>query len=436
MGANLEAASGPEFAAELVARAAKKGADHAQVDSVQSERFELDADTRRVNLLRTTIDEDTSITVFLDGKKGVGSVNGRDEAAVTNALENAMDAASAGMSDDANQIADAPSGESGWYGEARADREAMLDALSAHLELVRRRYAEILTRHAIYTYDDRRRAFANSNGVHQEERRASYSFGTMFAAKRGDHSTSFNYTGAASYTPFGELIQVGTVRRLMEETLQSFNPRPVPEKFIGDVIVTPECLSSLMGSIASAVGGYALMAETTPFKNSRGERIASDCFNLFNQPRFEEFPHGADFDAFGVPTVDTRVIENGVLQDFLVDFYISKKLGLPQTGGRNNFVVPAGDTSFEALVGETQRGIILSRFSGGQPNNNLDFSGVAKNSFYVEDGEVRFPLIETMIAGNFQELLKNIRAVSRESVNFGGSRYPYLVASGVTISGK
>ena len=137
-----------------------------------------------------------------------------------------------------------------------------------------------------------------------------------------------------------------------------------------------------------------------------------------------------------MPTSDTNIIENGVLQDFLVDFYISKKLGLPQTGGRNNFVVPAGDTPFESLVGETQRGIILSRFSGGQPNNNLDFSGVAKNSFYVEDGEVRFPLIETMISGNFQELLKNIRAISRESVNSGGDQYPYLAASGITISGK
>jgi len=436
MTAKLNAASGAEFAAELVAHAVKGGADHAQVENVQSERFELDADTRRVNLLRTTIDEDTTITVFLDGKKGTGSVNGRDEAAVTNALTNAMESALAGIGDEANQIAHAPSLEAGWYGEAQGDREAMFDALSAHLELVKQRYGDILTRHAIYAFDDRHRAFANSNGIGQEERRASYSFGTMFAAKRGGHSTSFNYGGAASYTPFGELIQVGAVQRLIEETLRSFNPQPVPEKFVGDVIVTPECLSSLMDTIASAVGGYALMAETTPFKNSRGERIASDCFSLFNRPRYQEFPHGADFDAFGVPTSDTNIIENGVLQDFLVDFYISKKLGLPQTGGRNNFVVPAGDTPFESLVGETQRGIILSRFSGGQPNNNLDFSGVAKNSFYVEDGEVRFPLIETMISGNFQELLKNIRAISRESVNFGDNQFPHLAASGVTISGK
>ena len=76
----------------------------------------------------------------------------------------------------------------------------------------------------------------------------------------------------------------------------------------------------------------------------------------------------------------------------------------------------------------------VHRFSGGNPNHKLDFSGIAKNSFYVEDGEIRFPLIETMVSGNFQDLLMNIRGVSRESINFGGGEFPYLVASGVMIS--
>ena len=59
---------------------------------------------------------------------------------------------------------------------------------------------------------------------------------------------------------------------------------------------------------------------------------------------------------------------------------------------------------------------------------------MAKNSFYVEDGEIRYPLIETMVSGNFQDLLMNIRGVSSESINFGGGEFPYLVASGVMIS--
>jgi PmbA protein len=100
-----------------------------------------------------------------------------------------------------------------------------------------------------------------------------------------------------------------------------------------------------------------------------------------------------------------------------------------------NFVVPPGDRSLDDIVAGTERGVILSRFSGGNPNSNLEFSGVAKNSFYVE-GEIRHALSETMVTGNLQDLLQNIRAVSREQVNFGDHAYPYLAASGVTISAK
>ena len=312
----------------------------------------------------------------------------------------------------------------------------MLEAVEAHLAHVTEHYPQLLTRHAIYSFNEQQRSFVNSNGVQQQERRGSYQFGTMFSAKDEAKSTSFHYSGASSFEPFPRLIEVASIKRLIEETLRSFEPQPVPEKFVGDVIVTPDCMQSFMGTIAQALGGPALMAQTSPYKDRKGEVISSGCLSLLNRPRHAQFPEGADFDGFGVSTEDADVIVDGMLNEFLIDFYFSKKLGLLQTAGRGNFLVPCGETSVDQLIAETGRGVILSRFAGGRPNDKLDFSGVAKNSFYVEDGEVRFALIETMVAGNFQDLLMNIRDLSRESVNFGGSQYPYLAASGVTISGR
>ena len=134
--------------------------------------------------------------------------------------------------------------------------------------------------------------------------------------------------------------------------------------------------------------------------------------------------------------MDVDIVKDGRLENFLVDFYIARKLGLPQTAGVWNFVVPPGGCSLDEIVAGTERGIILSRFSGGSPNSNLEFSGVAKNSFYIEAGEIRHALSETMVTGSLQNVLRNIRAVSREQVNFGDHAYPYLAASGVTISAK
>src|SRR3954447_15694265 len=116
------------------------------------------------------------------------------------------------------------------------------------------------------------------------------------------------------------------------------------------------------------------------------------------------------FDDYGVPTRDLDVVRAGVLSEFLVDFQMARKLGRAQTAGAWNFVVPGGDRPIEDIVAATRRGVLLCRFSGGMPSPSLDFSGVAKNSFYIEDGAIRYPLIETMVSGNLQDLLMRISA--------------------------
>jgi PmbA protein len=336
----------------------------------------------------------------------------------------------------ANAVADAPSLPARRHGAEAADRDAMIATVLGCVGELNTRYPLIRTRNSTYTFFAKDTGFANSLGVQQQQGRAWYQFGAMFSAKDGARASSFNYSGAASYAPFERLLAVGTVGRLIEDTLRSFDARPVPEKFVGDVILTPDCVHHLMPVLARALGGYELLAGTSPYRDKAGEPIASPLFSLLNRPLAADFPEGSDFDGFGIPTVDVDIVKDGRLQNFLVDFYIARKLGLPQTAGVWNFVVPPGDRSLDDIVAGTERGIILSRFSGGNPNSNLEFSGVAKNSFYIEGGEIRHALSETMVTGNLQDLLRNIRVVSREQVNFGDHAYPYLAASGVTISAK
>ena len=310
----------------------------------------------------------------------------------------------------------------------------MLAAVREYLDEVRERFPLLRTRHAIYSFEDRHRSFANTAGVRRQERRAVHRFATMFGAKDGERSTSFNYTSACAFEPFGRLIEVGRVEPLIIDAMGSFDPRPVPGKFTGDVIITPDCAASLAGTLARAFGGYALMGELTPYANREGETIASPGFSLLNRPADPRFPDGSDFDDCGVSTRNVDVVRDGVFKTFLIDFFCSRKLDRPQNAGRRNLAVPPGERSIDDLVRETERGIVLARFSGGNPNHKLDFSGGAKNSFYVEDGEIRYPLIETMVGGNFQDLLMNVRGVSSESIDFGSGEFPWLVASGVTIS--
>ena len=82
------------------------------------------------------------------------------------------------------------------------------------------------------------------------------------------------------------------------------------------------------------------------------------------------------------------------------------------------------------------KGLIMGGFSGGEPGANGEFSGVAKNSFFVENGEIKYAVSETMVNGNLGEIFKNIRDISRELVCNGNSVVPYIAVDGVVISGK
>jgi len=432
----LAGADAPALCAELIALARARGADAAEVTHGSGERFEIEFENEAVMQVRSVADETTALTVFRDGKRGSATINGRSAQAIEAALADALTAADAGVADPANDVADAPSEPATAHGPAAPDRPAMRDAVRACMAELETRHPKIRTRGSGYVFDLGETCFANSRGVIQRERRGAYSFGMVFIAKDGTDTTSANWSGAASFAPFDALLDAGVTRRLLDETERSLHPHPIPEKFVGDVIITPECLTGFVGMLAGALGGHALMAGTTPYKDRKGEAIADARFSLLNRPRAPEFPGGATFDANGVPTRDLDVVRDGVLADYLIDFYISRKLGMAQTAGRTNFIVPSGDSALDDIVASTRRGVLLCRFSGGVPSANLDFTGVAKNSFYIEDGTIRHPLVETMLSGNLQDLLKQIRGISRESVNFGGGRFPYLAAGGVTISSK
>jgi PmbA protein len=231
----LADAPAPDFATELVRRAADGGADAAQVTAVDVDRFEIDFNERKVDLLRSTANETTTILVLRGGKRGSATLNGRNEEAVEAALHSALMAAEAGLADPANAVADAPSLPPRRHGAEAPDRDAMIATVLAYVGELNTRYPLIRTRNSTYTFFAKDTAFTNSLGVQQQQRRAWYQFGAMFSGKDGARATSFNYSGAASYAPFERLLAVGTVGRLIEETLRSFDARPVPEKFVGDV---------------------------------------------------------------------------------------------------------------------------------------------------------------------------------------------------------
>ena len=128
-------------------------------------------------------------------------------------------------------------------------------------------------------------------------------------------------------------------------------------------------------------------------------------------------------------------VERGVLKKFSLSLYGSNKTDLPRalSSGECATVAPS-ETHFDDIIKGVKRGLLLCRFSGGNPNENGDFSGVAKNSFYIEDGKIMYPVNETMITGNILEIFKNVDAVSVEVSGSDRVKSPWIRSKGINIT--
>ena len=115
--------------------------------------------------------------------------------------------------------------------------------------------------------------------------------------------------------------------------------------------------------------------------------------------------------------------------------YGSRKTGLQRVSNSGgSLIIDTGDIPLEDMIQTVNEGVLLSRFSGGSPSDNGDFSGVAKNSFYIENGEVQYPISETMVSGNIVDMFQKVKHISNEEVNFGDEIFPWIQFGGITVS--
>ena len=193
----------------------------------------------------------------------------------------------------------------------------------------------------------------------------------------------------------------------------------------------PDFLSFIQGSISDG----SIISGTSIYKDKIGSKIASENFNLSSCPLSKDLASGYFVTGDTYKTQNIDIIKNGVLQTHLLSLYGANKTGgkrISNSGGAH--IITQGTESLDSMIKNVKKGILLCRFSGGYPNDNGDFSGVAKNSYYIENGEIKYPVIETMISGNISNMFLNINNISNENINFGDKILPWISFNGITIS--
>ncbi len=405
----MQAASGGRvsapraFAEQSLDALRRKGFDAAQVLMVASERHELEAEFGRPSLKRTNHDVTLDLVGIADGKRGSVTLNRLSDDALGEAVEELWQVAAGSRADPANAIAPAQPADTFSRGPREPDADLMYQRLAGLIDHARREYPTLTLRQATVDFLASTATFLNSNGVDFTSRQSRYSAYAMFSAREGERVSSFNYSGFTREALDEPLERAATLDSLMRQATEQVYTQRIPGKFTGDLLITPDCLGDFLGFLLQSISDGPLITGTSLYHGRLGEPVAAPAVSLHSCPR--TLPSGYFVTADGFEARDATILERGRLTSYLLDLYGANKTGLAraETGG-GCWVMDAGSTDFDAMVAGIDRGLLITRFSGGRPNDKGDFSGIAKNSYYIESGQVRHPVSETMISGNMAAL--------------------------------
>ena len=417
-------------------RLKENGADGANIWVSRGQMDELNLDAGKFSLMRTTFSTSIYIRALSCSRKGTYSTNKIDRETIDKAVDAAIDAAKSSEPDSA-EIISAGIGEHDFdMAQTEANPDLMYDRMAEFMEQVKQEYPKTDVMQFIVNHNKWDGLHANTNGTRVFISGSQYGTGVNFSARDGDKTTSFNGSGYAAKDLDSPVLSYPDLRRLIAGSEMELDAKPVEGKFTGTLLCSPNSVGFFIGSaLGNCVGGGAIIAGTSPWKDKIGETVADERINISFDPRNERIINGECLQD-GYIACKQDIIKDGKLVAFSLNEYASLKTGLPRAGSTGNMVVAPGKSSVEELTAGIERGILINRFSGGSMSPNGDFSGVAKNSFLIENGKITGAIAETMISGNMLDMFFNVAGISSELDCGGGSVIPWIAFNGVVVSGK
>ena len=427
-----------QTAQRAVAALQQAGADKAQASVSYTVTHEFNVDGGEFSLFRTLFDKALAMTAIQGGRKGTVAQNRYDERTIEDSAKACLEAAASAQPDENWDFAPVSENEDFVLGEVKPDTDRLFDRCRELMADIKARFPEIMMEQMIVSHKEVIRAQANSYGVLFSTHQGSYEVMLMFSAHEGEKASSFFGSGVVTDSLDKPFLALGSIEKDLGDVVRQIETTGIEGKFLGTMVVMPGCLGSLFYEmLADLAGESGLLSGTSPWKDKLGQQVADERITLSLAPLDPRVVCAPRVTGEGFRAENFDIVRNGQLNAFALGLYAANKLRLPRGGNDSmNLVAAPGDRSIDEIIASIPRGILVGRFSGGRPAPNGDFSGVAKNSFLIENGKIGPALSETMISGNMVDMLLALKGVSREQVADGMTVLPYMAFDGITISGK
>jgi PmbA protein len=289
------------------------------------------------------------------------------------------------------------------------------------------------------------RVFANSRGFAGEYRSSTCSLSVVPVAKlEGQMERDYWFHSSRSFAKLEDPASIG--RRAAERVLRRLGSVKVETQRV-PVIFEPRTARAILGTIFEAVEGRSVYRQSTFLANKLGQQVASKNVTVIDDGTIPGLFGTSPFDAEGVATRRTPIIEQGVLKSFLLNTYSAKKLGMKSTGsasrgitgnagvGHGNFYLEAGLRTAEQLIASVKNGFYVTELIGSGVNVATGDYSQGAAGIWIQNGELTFPVSEVTVAGTLQQILMSLEAGS--DLEFRGSvASPTILIEEMTVGGR
>ena len=204
------------------------------------------------------------------------------------------------------------------------------------------------------------------------------------------------------------------------------------------VIFSAEVAGSLLGHLLGAISGSALYRKSSFLLDAMGEQLFPQWLSVDERPQLRGGLASSAFDGDGLATHDKHIVKDGQLCSYLLSLYSGRKLGLPSTanaGGARNVFVSHGDLDQASLIKQMDRGLLVTELMGQGVNMVTGDYSRGAGGYWVENGQIQFPVQEVTIAGNLRDLYRNLVAIGNDVDRRGGIRTGSILLEQMTVAG-
>lgn len=428
---------------DIVDEARRQGATACEVGASSTAGLSASVRMGELDKMEFNQDQGFGITVYAGQRKGSASTSDSTPAAIRDTVRAACDIAMytgedpcSGLAPQEQMATDFPDLDLyhpwGLSPQAAIEQAQACEAAARGLSdrIVNSEGASVSARESCYVY-------GNSHGFIGCRRSTRQGISCAVIGRQGDEmETDYWYSLARDGNDLESAVAVG--RKAAERTLARLGSRKVPTQS-APVIFSAELASGFVGHLIGAISGGALFREASFLLGCKGQQIFPDWVSLYERPRLRKGMGSSAFDGDGLQTRDQSFVSEGRLESYLLSTYSARRLKMESTanaGGARNLFLDSNAGSLDDMVRDMGRGLLITSLIGHGVNQVTGDYSRGADGFWVENGEIQYPVSEVTIAGNLKDMFMNLQAVGNDVDRRGNIQSGSLLVEGMVIAGS